>query len=179
VSSVFGESEQTNGTTAAVPTRERTGPADTFPGHDPPGNCRDCSPAQIAAWASDDIDPDERASRFAGRFVVVAEDAGRLAGFAELEANGHIDRVYVSADDQGQGVARAVLAAVVGEARRLGLVRLLVEASITARPFFESQGFAMLAPQVVVRRGVEFVNYRMERMLAEPGAEADRPRDGR
>ena len=59
-----------------------------------------------------------------------------------------------------------MLAEVVAEARRLGLVRLLVEASITARPFFESQGFVMLAPQVVVCRGVEFVNYRMERMLA-------------
>ena len=142
-------------------------------------NCRDYSPAQIAAWASDDIDPDEWATRFAGRFVVVAEDAGRLAGFAELEANGHIDRVYVSADYQGQGVGRALLAEVVAEARRLGLVRLLVEASITARPFFESQGFAVLAPQVVVCRGVEFVNYRMERMLAEPGAAADRPRERR
>lgn len=91
-----------------------------------------------------------------------------MAGFAELEANGHIDRLYVSADYQGQGVGCALLAEVVTEARRLGLVRLLVEASITARPFFESQGFAMLAPQVVVCRGVEFVNYRMERMLAEP-----------
>jgi len=99
---------------------------------------------------------------------VVAEDAGRLAGFAELEANGHIDRVYVSADYQGQGVGRALLAEVVAEARRLGLVRLLLEASITARPFFESQGFAMVTPQVVVLRRVEFVNYRMERMLAEP-----------
>jgi putative acetyltransferase len=128
-------------------------------------NSRDYSPAQIAAWASDDIDPDQWASRFAGRFVAVAEDAGRLAGFAELEANGHIDRVYVSADCQGQGVGRALLAEVMAEARRLGLVRLFVEVSITARPFFESQGFLMLAPQVVVCRGAEFINYRMERML--------------
>jgi hypothetical protein len=28
----------------------------------------------------------------------------------------------------------------------------------------------VLTPQVVTLRGVEFVNYRMERMLAEPGA---------
>ena len=111
------------------------------------------------------------------RALVVAEDAGRLAGFAELEANGHIDRVYVSADYQGQGVGRALLAAVVAEARRLGLVRRLVEASITARPFFESQGFALLAPQVVVCRGVEFVNYRMERMLAETGGGPACPRE--
>ena len=132
-------------------------------------NCRDYSPAQIAAWASDDIDPDAWATRFAGRFAVVAEDEGRLAGFADLEANGHVDRFYVSADYQGQGVGRALLAEVVAEARRLGLVRLFVEASITARPFFESQGFAVLAPQVVVCRGVEFVNDRMERVLADPG----------
>src|SRR5262249_11503190 len=48
-------------------------------------NSRDYSPAQIAAWASDDIDPSDWASRFAGRFVIVAEDAGWLVGFAELE----------------------------------------------------------------------------------------------
>ena len=142
-------------------------------------NCRDYSPVQIAAWASDEIDPDKWSAAFAGRFVVVAEDAGRLAGFTELETNGHIDRFYVSADHQGQGIGRGLMAAVVAEARRLGLVRLFVEVSITARPFFESQGFAMLAPQVVVLRGVEFVNYRMERMLAEPGAATDRPRDRR
>src|SRR5579883_1124642 len=75
-------------------------------------NSRDYSPAQIAAWASDEIDPDAWASRFAGRFVVVAEDAGRPAGFAELEANGHIDRVYVSADHQRQGIGRVMLTAV-------------------------------------------------------------------
>jgi putative acetyltransferase len=137
-------------------------------------NCRDYSPAQIAAWASDDIDPADWASRFAGRFVIVAEDAGRVVGFAELEVSGHIDRVYVSADHQGQGVGHALLAAVVAEARRLRLVRLLVEASITARPFFEAHGFSVIAPQVVASRGVEFVNFRMERVLAEP---ADRPRD--
>jgi putative acetyltransferase len=136
-------------------------------------NCRDYSPEQIAAWASDEIDPAAWARRFTGRFVVVAEDAGRLAGFADLEANGHIDRVYVSADYQGQGVARALLAEVVAEARRLRLVRLFSEVSITARPFFESQGFVVLAPQAVVLRGVEFINYRMERVLVAPGAAAD------
>jgi GNAT superfamily N-acetyltransferase len=98
----------------------------------------------------------------------------RLAGFAELEPNGHIDRVYVSADHQGQGVGRALIAKIVAEARRLGLVRLFVEVSITARPFFESQGFTVVTPQTVVCRGVEFVNYRMERMLGEPDAVVDR-----
>jgi hypothetical protein len=63
------------------------------------------------------------------------------------------------------------------EAQRLGVARLFTEASITARPFFESQGFVVLTPQVVTLRGAEFVNYRMERVLAGPVATADRPGD--
>jgi putative acetyltransferase len=130
-------------------------------------NSRDYTPDQIRAWASDDIDPQVWAGRFAGRFVAVAEEAGRPVGFADLEPSGHIDRVYVSADHQGRGVARLLLSAVVGEAQRLGVARLFTEVSITARPFFESQGFVVLTQQVVTLRGVEFVNYRMERVLTE------------
>jgi putative acetyltransferase len=128
-------------------------------------NCRDYTPEQIAAWASDAIDPTVWADRFEGRFVVVAEEAGQPVGFAELEADGHLDRVYVSADHQGQGVGRMVLTAVVDEARRRGITRLFVEVSITARPFFERHGFTVLAPQVVNCRGVEMSNYWMERSL--------------
>jgi putative acetyltransferase len=67
-----------------------------------------------------------------------------------------------------------LLTALVAEARGVGLARLFTEASITARPFFEAHEFTVLAPQVVMCRGVEFVNYRMERVLAEPGAAPDR-----
>jgi putative acetyltransferase len=137
-------------------------------------NSRDYSPAQVAAWASDDIDAAYWAGRFAGRFVPVAEEAGRPVGFAELEADGHIDRVYVSADHQRRGIGRRLLAAILAEARRVGLARVFTEASITARPFFEAQGFVVLAPQVVTCRGAEFVNYRMEQVLAEPGTVPDR-----
>jgi GNAT superfamily N-acetyltransferase len=133
-------------------------------------NCRDYSPEQIAAWASDDIDTVRWAARFGGRFVPVAEEDGRIAGFAELEADGHLDRFYVSADHQRRGVGRLLLDALVGEARRLGIARLFTEASITARPFFERQGFTVLAPQVATCRGVEFVNYRMEWVRGETEA---------
>jgi len=130
-------------------------------------NSRDYDPNQIRAWASDDIDPIVWAGRFSGRFVPVAETAGWLIGFAELEMNGHIDRFYVSADHQRQGIGRDLLVALVAEARRQGITKLFTEASITARPFFESQGFIVPAPQVVTCRGAEFVNFRMERPLGE------------
>lgn len=132
-------------------------------------NNRDYSPAQIAAWSSDDIDTVCWSGRFAGRFVLVAEEAGRPVGFAELELDGHIDRLYVSADHQGRGIGRQLMTSVVTEARRVGLARLFTESSITARSFFEAHGFEVLAQQVVVVRGVEFVNFRMARVFASPG----------
>jgi putative acetyltransferase len=128
-------------------------------------NSRDYPPDQIRAWAADDIDPAAWAARFEGRFVVVAEEADRPVGFAELEADGHIDRLYVSADHQGHGIATRLLADLVAEARRLGLARLFVEASITARPFFAARGFVTLVEQTVACRGAQLVNYRMERTL--------------
>lgn len=140
-------------------------------------NSRDYSPVQVAAWAADDIDAAGWCGRFAGRFVWVAEQGGRPVGFAELEPDGHIDRLYVAADCQRQGIGRLLLSAVIAEARRAGLPRLFTEASITARPFFEHHGFVVLAPQLVTCRGVEFENYRMEcrldRALPRDGDEAD------
>lgn len=126
-------------------------------------NLRDYSPEQIAAWASDDIDEIAWAQRFAGRFAAVAEEAARPVGFADLEPNGHVDRLFVSADHQRRGIGRLLLSAVIAEAERLGLKRLHADVSITARPFFEAHGFVVLAPEVVTCRGVEFVNFRMER----------------
>ena len=104
----------------------------------------------------------------------MAEESGCPVGFAELESDGHIDRVYVSADHQRRGIGRQLLAAVEAEARCVGLARLFTEASITARPFFEAQWFTVLVPQVVRCRGAEFINYRMERILAEPGTTTNR-----
>jgi putative acetyltransferase len=137
-------------------------------------NSRDYTPAQIEAWASDDTDTVQWSGQFHGRFVLVAEEDGQPIGFAELEPDGHIDRLYVSADHQRTGVGWQLLTEIVAEARRVGLARVFTEASITARPFFEAHGFAVLHPQVVWCRGQEFVNYRMQRVFAELSTAADR-----
>lgn len=128
-------------------------------------NARDYSPEQVNAWASDEIDPIAWACRFEGRFVAVAEVGGRVAGFAELEQEGHIDRFFVSADHQGMGIGRALMEAIEGEAKRLGLRRLSADVSLTARSFFECNGFVVVAEQVVTLRGVAFQNVRMEQRL--------------
>jgi putative acetyltransferase len=109
--------------------------------------------------------------------VVVAEVDGRIAGFAELEATGHIDRFFVSADHQGLGIGRALLDAIEAEARRIGLPRLDADVSLTALPFFERRGFQTVAAQVVTLRGVAFRNVRLIRVLdaAAEGSSAPEP----
>lgn len=133
-------------------------------------NARDYAPDQIAAWSSDAIDPNNWAARFSGRYVVVAELARRAVGFAELGPNGHIDRFFVAADHQGRGIGRMLMSTIETEARRLGLDRLDLDSSITARAFFERQGFRVVKPQMASCRGVELANFHMEKPLAPHSA---------
>jgi putative acetyltransferase len=63
-------------------------------------------------------------------------------------------------------VGRKLLDAIVEQARRQQIGRIFTEASITARPFFLSQGFREITPQTFTWRGVEFLNYRMELLLS-------------
>lgn len=129
-------------------------------------NHRDYSPEQIAAWASDSIDPATWENQFVTRTTIVAELSGAIVGFADLEHDGHLDRFYIHADHQRAGIGRGLLAAIESGASRLALPRLFTEASITAKPFFDRHGFVTLARQQVIRRGVTFVNYRMEKWLS-------------
>ncbi|QGJ69479.1 Acetyltransferase [Planctomycetales bacterium 10988] len=128
-------------------------------------NYRDYSPEQIAAWASDQIDPTAWAERFQGRFVVVAMQGGKQVGFAELEESGHLDRFYVAAEAIGQGIGKKLMKVLTRQASRLKLSRIFVEASITALPFFERQGFSVITSQTVTLRGIDFLNYHMEKLL--------------
>lgn len=124
-------------------------------------NSRDYSPEQVAAWAPDEIDEQGWAANLAGRYCLVAVMDDRIVGFGDLDGDDHLDYLYVHADHQRCGVGRLLLAALEAEAAQRGAHRVFTEASITARPFFERQGYRVLEEQVVLCRGVAFLNYRM------------------
>jgi putative acetyltransferase len=129
-------------------------------------NGRDYSDQQVQAWAPDEIDPRQWMQRFQTKAVRVAELDGAPVGFVALARDGQIDMLYVHVDHQGQGIASALLGSAEAWARTRGLARLFTEATITARPFFERRGFRVIAPHRVVRRALEFINYRMDKLLA-------------
>ncbi len=128
-------------------------------------NIRDYTTAQVDAWAPADTDIQTWMQSLSSKFTFVAEEGDTIAGFGELEINGHIDRFYCHKDFQRQGIGRLILKQIESKAKDLGINKLFTEASITARPFFESQGFMVIRKQEVERRGQKFINFPMEKNI--------------
>lgn len=130
-------------------------------------NSADYDSVQIEAWASDEIDFQQWRDRFAGRFAYVTLLDGRIVGFTDMTSSGYLDRLYVSAQHQRQGIAKALLERLKSDAIESGIARIFTDASITARPFFEASGFVVVREQTVKCREVEFTNYRMDLTVAD------------
>ncbi|MGL5834078.1 MAG: GNAT family N-acetyltransferase [Waterburya sp.] len=128
-------------------------------------NIQDYSLKQVIAWSPDDIYFRDWLTICSSNFTYVAWENDRILGFGELESNGHIDCFYIDAQHQRQGIGSKIYQAIEIKARQLNNTRLITEASITAKPFFISQGFKIVNPQQVSCRGEIFINYLMEKVL--------------
>lgn len=123
-------------------------------------NARDYSGVELDAWSPSPPDPAVWLASFAGRNVLIAEIDGALAGFADMTADGYLDRLYISAAHQGCGAATALCDAL--EAACTAPI-ITTHASITAKGFFLKRGYTVLREQQVLRRGIRLTNYVMEK----------------
>ena len=126
---------------------------------------KDYSPVQLAAWAPDVRDMVAWSARCTAKPSFVAEYDGQVAGFTDLDGDGHIDMFFVNPDFQRRGVGSAMLRFLAARGGNERLKRLFSEVSITARPVFERHGFKVLAYQTVETNGQSLGNYRMEKLL--------------
>lgn len=115
---------------------------------------------QLAAWAPGIPDGVQWNNSFLAHSTLVAWQDGKVVGFADMDDTGYLDRLYVHADHQRQGIATALCDAL--EAQLPGYT-FTTHASITARPFFENRGYVVLREQQVQRRGVWLTNYVMQK----------------
>lgn len=120
---------------------------------------------QVNAWVPSIPDEVSWLARYSDRIVFVADDDGAIAGFAELEPNGHVDCFYCHHLFQRQGVGRRLYQRLEQEAHSLDLTRLFIEASITAQPFFKQMGFQTLHENQIIRNNVTLTNFSMEKCL--------------
>ena len=129
-------------------------------------NANDHTPEQLAAWAPRSPDLGSWRERLGGKAIVlVVEAENQILGFTAFTPDGHLDLLYTHHRFLRKGVAAALLRRVESELSSRGVARVFAEVSVTARPFFDHAGFRLLGSQTVERRGVEFKNYRMEKLL--------------
>lgn len=95
----------------------------------------------------------------------VAWMANKIIGFADLTHQGYLDRIYVHHAYQRQGVATLLLSKLERIAIKKGLPSIQADVSITAKPFFETFEYSLVHEQVVEKKGVSMVNYRMMKHL--------------
>ncbi|TWU39487.1 GNAT family N-acetyltransferase [Novipirellula artificiosorum] len=122
-------------------------------------NCRDYSPMQIEAWAGAELDPEPWIRRFDDNCAYVIEHNRAIVGFADMTPDGYLDRLFVSADHERQGIATILMNAIELAAKTNGLPRIHTQASITAKPFFLARGFVVVNEQTIECRGVRMNNY--------------------
>ena len=101
----------------------------------------DYSEAQQKAWASSADDEAAFGKKLAGELTLVATLGGSPVGFASLEGKDKIDMLYVHPAAAGQGVGAMLIDALEKLAGARGAAKLVVDASDTARGFFEKRGY--------------------------------------
>ena len=101
----------------------------------------DYTQAQQEAWASAAVDEAAFGKKLAGQLTLVATLAGSPVGFATLAGGNKIDMLYVHPAAAGQGVAALLVDALEKLAGSRGAALLTVDASDSARGFFEKRGY--------------------------------------
>ena len=121
---------------------------------------------QRERWAPRPRDGVAWVERLDRQEVVLAETAGRIAGFMSLAADGYIDFAYIRPEAQGSGLFRRLYALIEERAAQRGEPRLWVHASLMAEPAFAAVGFETSEPQQVAIGDETFDRFLMEKRLA-------------
>lgn len=125
---------------------------------------------QRQAWASAAEDEEALAESLEKGLTIVALVGGRPVGFIALQEGGLIDQLFVDPVVARTGVASALMDAIERLAAARGIERLAVDASDTAKPFFEKHGFAAQFRNTIAIEGQRLGNTRMTKALATGSA---------
>jgi putative acetyltransferase len=128
----------------------------------------DYSAAQRAAWSATAEDEDAFGKKLAGRLTLIATLDGSPVGFVALEGAEHIDMLYVHPAAVGRGVGKTLCDAVEKLAQARKAARLTVDASDTARGFFEHRGYEPQRRNTVTVGGEWLANTTLEKKLSAP-----------
>jgi len=120
-------------------------------------------PQAIAAWTRNKSAEGVAAMLADGELIlVVAERAGAVVGVGAVTRAGRIALNYVAPEARFSGVSKALLASLEARLRGLGFEQGQLEATATARRFYQAAGWSTDGPQA---RGRRVNGYPMRKQL--------------
>jgi putative acetyltransferase len=126
----------------------------------------DYGEAQREAWASAAEDVAEFGKDLASQLTLIATLEGSPIGFASLEGKDKIGMLYVHPAVVGQGVGDMLIDALEKLAGARGVSNLKVDASDSARGFFEKRGYVAQQRNTVTVAGEWLANTTLQKQLA-------------
>lgn len=126
---------------------------------------RDYNTAQIEAWKSGAENKERWQNVMKEQYIFIAESENKIVGFCTLAQGNYIDLLFVHKDYQHQGIASQLYKFIEKEAIHQTQKVLTADVSKTAKSFFETMDFKVIQEQIVNVKGVDLINYKMEKRL--------------
>lgn len=132
-------------------------------------NRKDYSAEEVEDWASCGDDITHLQKLFTEQYYIVAENQiQKIVGFASITDEGYMHTLFVHKDFQHQGVATLLYQYLEAYAQEKGIEKITSEVSITAKPFFEKQGFRVDKEQRRKANKLCLTNYKMSKSIVKP-----------
>jgi len=126
----------------------------------------DYSEVQQKAWASAADEGAAFGNKLGSQLTLVGTLEGSPVGFASLASGNKIDMLYVHPAAVGQGVGTMLVDALEKLAGARGAAKLIVDASDTARGFFEKRGYIAQQRNTVLTGDEWLANTTLHKQLA-------------
>ncbi|GHV52320.1 acetyltransferase [Bacteroidia bacterium] len=129
-------------------------------------NRKDYTAEEVKDWASCEDDTAHFVEFFEEQHYVVAENEnGVIVGFASVNDAGYMHTLFVHKNFQHQGIATSLYKYIEAYAKEKGAGKITSEVSITAKPFFEKQGFQVDEEQKRKANQLCLINYKMSKTI--------------
>lgn len=126
---------------------------------------KDYDSSQINAWTSSINNKERWLKKVANQYFIVAQIENVIVGYASLECDNYFDFLYIHKNFQRKGIAKVLLDNIEMRAVEKNTDVITSDVSITARPFFERNGYIVRKTNTNVIDGVEIINYQMTKQL--------------
>ncbi|MBI4163377.1 MAG: GNAT family N-acetyltransferase [Candidatus Aenigmarchaeota archaeon] len=127
-------------------------------------NSKDYSKKQIEVWSGR-----TNAKKFRGsmksHIQFVAVDKGRIIGLGGFRKDGKFNSLYVHHKYIGKGAGKRLLSKMEREALKMGFKKFTVNSSLTAKNFYQSQGYRVIRKTLFKRPQLILEVYKMEKKL--------------